>query len=84
MRQRAGQHFALMRKAFTFTDGKSRFLQATPDKTRSGKGRQRSSGTCQPCQSAEQRRGPHIRIFRRRKAVQEPGVNLTLQALIKL
>ncbi len=54
--------------------------QAAPHKAGAGERAQRCVGRAKPGQLGEQHRLPHLRILRRGKAVEEPGIDLRIQA----
>ncbi len=78
------EHFALAAKAFGFLHGEARILQTTAHKPGTGKSGERRPRARQAGHRGKQLRTPHIRVFGRRKPVEEPGINLLVERIIEL
>jgi len=74
-----GQHFPLAAKARYALHDKAGVLQAAANKAGGAEGGQSGTGAAQSGQLSEQRRLPHVRIARRGKAVQKPGIHRVMQ-----
>lgn len=82
-RQRADQHFALLAEAFGSFHRKARLLQAAAYKTGGGKGGEAAARPGEARHGGEQLLAPHIGVFRRSEAVEEPGVDLIIDAVVE-
>ncbi|MNI81983.1 hypothetical protein D3C81_1286620 [compost metagenome] len=83
-RQLANQHFTFLAETFAFYDFKSGLLQPAPHKTCCGEGGQAAPRPGKARHGGEQLLGPHIRIFRRGEAVEEPGIDLAVHAGVEV
>lgn len=79
----AGEHLPLTAEAFDLCHCETGGLQPAADKTGGGEGSEAGLRSCQSGHGGKQHIPPHIGVFRRREAVQKPGVNLIVQAYVQ-
>ena len=75
----SGKHLALVAETRHSLHSEARLDQPAADEACAGEGRQRRAGRRKPRQFGEQRRAPHVRILRRGKTVEEPGIDARVQ-----
>ncbi len=73
-----------MAEAFAAVDLKTGLLQAAAHEAGGGKGGEAASRPGETRHGGEQLIGPHVGIFCRREAVEEPGIHLVIHAGVKL